>query len=196
MTLELAMLRAARPEIDPSRAALAQRLERVERLVRGTDAEPTDAEPQDNPRPTAVVTDPGPAAVATEAADLERISGLWPAVLDQVRESGSELLSTVFAAARPVSVDVERAVLEIGFPASASFNKRKAEAQEARERLAEAVMTIVGERLRPIYVLLDGEDATLGGAEPPLGEEDLIALLRSEFDAEEFEAADAKEAEG
>ena len=35
MTLELAILRAARPEIDPSRAALAQRLERVERLLEG-----------------------------------------------------------------------------------------------------------------------------------------------------------------
>ena len=39
MTLELAILRAARPEIDPSRAALAQRLERVERLVQGADVQ-------------------------------------------------------------------------------------------------------------------------------------------------------------
>jgi DNA polymerase III subunit gamma/tau len=196
MTLELAVLRAARPEVDPSRAALAQRLERVERLVRGADPESVDEQPQDNPGPTAVTTNPGSTAAVTEAADLERISGLWPAVLDQVRESGSELLSTVFAAARPVAVDVERAVLEVGFPASASFNKRKAEAQEARERLAEALKTIVGERLRPIYVLLDGDDAAAGGGEPQLGEEELIELLRSEFDAEEFEGAEAKEAEG
>ena len=129
--------------------------------------------------------------------DFERITGLWPAVLDQVRESGSELLSTVFAAARPVAVDVERAVLEIGFPASAAFNKRKAEAQEARERLAEAVRTIAGERLRPVYVLLDGgEEAAPEGAEQQLSEDELIELLRSEFDAEEFEAGEAKEAEG
>jgi DNA polymerase-3 subunit gamma/tau len=192
MTLELAILRAARPEIDPSRAALAQRLERVERLVQGADVQTAAEEPQDNPGPTAVAT-----AVATEAVDLERINGLWPAVLDQVRESGSELLSTVFAAARPVAVDVERAVLEVGFPPSAAFNKRKAEAQEARERLADAVKTIVGERLRPIYVLLEGdEEAAPGGAQAPLSEEELIELLRSEFDAEEFEAGDAKEAEG
>jgi DNA polymerase III subunit gamma/tau len=193
MTLELAILRAARPEIDPSRAALAQRLERVERLVQGADVQTAAEQPQDNPGPTAVATE----AVATEAVDFERINGLWPAVLDQVRESGSELLSTVFAAARPVAVDVERAVLEVGFPASAAFNKRKAEAQEARERLADAVKTIVGERLRPIYVLLEGdEEAAPGGAQAPLSEEELIELLRSEFDAEEFEAGDAKEAEG
>ena len=129
--------------------------------------------------------------------DVERISGLWPAVLDQVRESGSELLSTVFAAARPVAVDVERAVLEVGFPAGAAFNKRKAEAQDARERLTEAVKTIVGEPLRPVYVLLEGkEEAEPEGAESSLSEDELIELLRSEFDAEEFGAADAKEAEG
>jgi DNA polymerase-3 subunit gamma/tau len=193
MTLELAILRAARPEIDPSRAALAQRLERVERLVQGADVQTAAEQPRDNPGPTAVATE----AVATEAVDFERINGLWPAVLDQVRESGSELLSTVLAAARPVAVDVERAVLEVGFPPSAAFNKRKAEAQEARERLADAVKTIVGERLRPIYVLLEGdEEAAPGGAQAPLSEEELIELLRSEFDAEEFEAGDAKEAEG
>jgi DNA polymerase III subunit gamma/tau len=197
MTLELAILRAARPEIDPSRAALAQRLERVERLVQGANAESAPEQPPDDPGPTAVTTDPGPTAVATEAVDLERISGLWPAVLDQVRESGSELLSTVFAAARPVAVDVERAVLEIGFPASAAFNKRKAEAQEARERLAEAVRTIAGERLRPVYVLLESKDeAGPDGAESSLSEEELIELLRSEFGAEEFEDGEAKEAEG
>jgi DNA polymerase-3 subunit gamma/tau len=207
MTLELAILRAARPEVDPSRAALAQRLERIERLLKGGDTPPAAERPEsDDPGPSAVATETAPAAVATEAVggagqatqavDLERLSGLWPAVLDQVRESGSELLSTVFAAARPVAVDVERAVLEVGFPASAAFNKRKAEAQEARERLAEAVGTIVGERLRPVYVLLEGKDETGAGAEPSLSEEELIELLRSEFDAEEFGAADAKEAEG
>jgi len=190
MTLELAILRAARPEVDPSRAALAQRLERVERLLQGGGAQ-TVAEPsEDNPGPTAAAT----AAVITEAVDFERISGLWPAVLDQVRESGSELLSTVLAAARPVAVDAERAVLEVGFPASAAFNKRKAEAQEARERLAEAVTTIVGERLRPVYVLLD--EAAPEGGESALSEEELFELLRSEFDAQEFEGGEAKEAEG
>ncbi|MEK6328361.1 MAG: DNA polymerase III subunit gamma/tau [Actinomycetota bacterium] len=219
MTLELAILRAARPEVDPSRAALAQRLERLERLLEGGAVQAAAAErPEDNPGPTAVATEPvatepvatepvatEPAAtepvatepVATEPADLERISGLWPAVLDHVRESGSELLSTVFAAARPVAVDVERAVLEVGFPASAAFNKRKAEAQEARERLAEAVKTIVGERLRPVYVLLEGKDeAAPDRDEPALSDEEVIDLLRSEFDAEEFEAGEAKEAEG
>jgi DNA polymerase-3 subunit gamma/tau len=199
MTLELAILRAARPELDPSRAALAQRLERVERLLHAGGEPAATREDGDDAAANDAPENPGPSAVATKGADLERVSGLWPAVLDQVRESGSELLSTVFAAARPVAVDVERAVLEVGFPASAAFNKRKAEAKEARERLADAVKTIVGERLRPVYVLLEGdeeEDAAAGAPEPELSEDELIERLKSEFDAEEFEAADAKEAEG
>ena len=53
---------------------------------------------------------------------------------------------------------MEQRVLEVGFPPSAAFNKRKAEAPEARDRFVDAVKTIVGERLRPVYVLLEGEE--------------------------------------
>jgi DNA polymerase-3 subunit gamma/tau len=201
MTLELALLRAARPELDPSRAALAQRLERLEGRQRSSNATSSETEaekPSANPGPaTAEHPGEGPAGAVTTTVDLERIGGLWPAVVEQVRESGSELLSTVLAAARPVAVDVEQSVLHVGFPASAAFNKRKAEAQEARERLAEAVRTIAGERLRPIYVLLEGDqEVEIQGAAQALNEDELIELLRSEFDAEEFEAEEAKEAEG
>ena len=212
MTLELALLRAARPELDPGREALAQRIERLER---GAGASPssassaTDAHARpaaDQPRQ---VTPPAPGekraeepvtqtVAESEALDLERLQSLWPAVIDQVRSSGSELLSHVLAAARPVGVDVEKAVLEVGFPASAAFNKRKAEAAEARDRFTEAVRTIVGESLRPVYVLLDGEDETEAGEGSSLSEEEMIALIQDEFGAEEVdaEAPRARGAEG
>ena len=70
MTLELAILRAARPEIDPSRAALAQRLERVERLVRGAGAETAAEPPREDPDPAAAATNPAPTAVATAGGGL------------------------------------------------------------------------------------------------------------------------------
>jgi pantothenate kinase-related protein Tda10 len=119
-------------------------------------------------------------------------------VVDQVRESGSELLSTFFAAARPVALETEGSgpVLKVGFPPSAAFNKRKAESQEARERLAEALQAIVGERMRPLYVLLDADEAAdVVGGERELSEEELIARLKTEFDAEEFEEAEDLDAE-
>jgi DNA polymerase III subunit gamma/tau len=125
--------------------------------------------------------------------DFERVAGLWPAVLDHMRQSGSVLLSAVFASARPIAVDAERDVLEVGFPPSAAFNKRKAEAQANRERLGEAVRTIVGEGLRPVYVLLDSDEgAAESNGEPELSEDELVERLKAEFDAEE-RSAEAEE---
>jgi len=115
-------------------------------------------------------------------------------VVDRVREAGSELQSTFFSAARPVAIEADGSV-KIGFPPSAAFNKRKAESQEARECLAEAVRTIVGARLRPVYVLLDEEQISTAGAEGRLSEEELIARLKVEFDAEEFDEAEDLDAE-
>ncbi len=238
MTLELAVLRAARPQLDPTRQALLQRVEGLERLLEGrpaiaageassatashatpADDQPPRPRPQDHPSQDARAPDTeadstdsvadapsakpaedparGPSAVAVEEGlDLERMSGLWPAVIDQLRDSGSELLSTVFSAARPVTVDANRMVLEVGFPASAAFNKRKAEAQEARDRFADAVAAIVGERLSPVYVMLDGDpDGEGAGGEAPLSDEELIERLKSEFDAEEFEESETLDTE-
>ena len=45
--------------------------------------------------------------------------------------------------------------------------------------------TIVGERLRPAYVLLE-DDAAATPAEGGLSEDELIELMRTEFDAEEY----------
>ena len=104
----------------------------------------------------------------------------------------------MLAEARPVAVNVKDAVLEIGFPPSAGFNKRKAEAAEARDRFADALKAIAGERLRPVYVLLEGDEIETP-AEAKLSEEELIDLMRTEFDAEEYVAepehgeAEAKE---
>ena len=53
---------------------------------------------------------------------------------------------------------------------SATFNKRKAEAPEQRERWPRR-SAIVGERLRPVYVLLDGERGAARGARPPSEDE-------------------------
>jgi DNA polymerase III subunit gamma/tau len=250
MTVELALLRCARPQLDPSREALTERLERLESAlasgaappaVEGSDAArpqadvpraPTaQSEPQVSSAPTADDAAPsssgsptqqeaveadtaesreggeeeenGSAPAATgvvEGLDLEKLVGLWPAVIEQVRESGSGLLSQILSAARPVALNVEDAVLEVGFPASAAFNKRKAEATDARDRFADALRTIVGERLRPVYVLIDGEQQT--DEESALSEDELVELLRTEFDAEEYlpepdaGEAEAKEAEG
>jgi DNA polymerase III subunit gamma/tau len=207
MAVEIALLKAARPDLDPSTEGL---LRRVEKLEKGTDA-PASAEAQTLREPD--VTDPAPPAEndpagggtgggaengaaappagpsprdrtrGPNALDLESVVRIWPAVLDKLRETSPALAAT-FDGARPVALDDDG--LKVGFPAEFTFNKRKAEAPDKRELMAGALEAVVGERLRPTYVLLDGEDAP--PREAPSEEIDhdaLVERLKSEFDAEE-----------
>jgi len=91
MTVELALLRSARPEIDPSRAALNQRLERLERALAGPASSP--APP---PAPAAGSTgapapaaDPRPGAPTPHEATPARTAAPEPAP-PGVRSSASE----------------------------------------------------------------------------------------------------------
>ena len=85
-----------------------------------------------------------------------------------------------------MGVDREESTLTVGFPASSTFNKRKAEAPDKRELVAAALEAVAGERLRPVYVVLDGEAAPEGpGGEGQIDEDELLERLKSEFDAEE-----------
>jgi DNA polymerase-3 subunit gamma/tau len=217
MTVELALLRSARPQLDPSKEALLQRLESLEAEVGadvaatsagGAGAGDASADPDSGSGPEAAEASPvaaaGPAADDTpsegtdpaEAIDLERVRELWPSVVERLRESGSELLSTLLEAARPVALDAEDAVLKVGFPPAAAFNKRKAEAAEARDRFAEALRATVGERLRPVFVLLEPDDEQAVPEAEILSPEELIERFKSEFDAEEVEVSEeAKQAE-
>ena len=92
-----------------------------------------------------------------DGVDLEKVVGLWPGVVEQVRRVGVGVARAGPRRREAGGRRPEEGVVEVGFPASAAFNKRKAEEQEARERVADAVRTIVGEPLRPVYVLLDDD---------------------------------------
>jgi hypothetical protein len=121
--------------------------------------------------------------------DLEQIKQIWPAVLDQLAKT-APALAAFFEEARPVGFDAAPNVVEICFPAAATFNKRKAETPEQREKVAEALQTVTGQALKPVYVLLDGEDSGPQASAPAekdqaLDEQELLERLKSEFDAEE-----------
>jgi hypothetical protein len=118
--------------------------------------------------------------------DLAQIVNTWPAVLDKLRETSPALAAT-FDGARPVSLDAEEG-LRVGFPAELTFNKRKAETPEKRDLMANVIEDVLGERLRPTYVLL--EDAPAAPVEESASADEmdhdaLVEKLKSEFDAEE-----------
>jgi DNA polymerase-3 subunit gamma/tau len=116
--------------------------------------------------------------------DLDEITRMWPAVIHKLGETSPALAAT-FDGARPVSMDDQG--LKVGFPAEFTFNKRKAEAPEKRDLMADAIESVLGERIKPVYVLLDDE-ATPEEPEASGGEIDhdsLVEKLKSEFDAKE-----------
>ncbi len=257
MAVEIALLKAARPDLDPSTAGLLRRIERLEQgganasgprvLSQGEggtagspravldppppppppappaadaasadeldsaadeSAEPdgqaqsseqagpdasaeTDSPPggadSGGPRTEAQPPPAGPPESVAPGGqlDLNQITRTWPSVLDKLRETSPALAAT-FDGARPVSLDEEG--LKVGFPAELTFNKRKAETPEKRELMADVIEDVLGERLRPVYVLLDGEDAA--PVEEPASDREidhdaLVEKLKSEFDAEE-----------
>jgi hypothetical protein len=112
--------------------------------------------------------------------DLDEIVRVWPAVIDNLRQNAPALAAT-FEGARPVALDEDG--LTIGFPAALTFNKRKAEAPDKRDQMSAAIEATLGTRLRPVYVLLDGEEA--GAGEAQVDHDALVERMKSEFNAEE-----------
>jgi DNA polymerase-3 subunit gamma/tau len=225
LSLEVALLKVAQPDLDASRESLLRRIESLEAAIGGApaagDADPSpggrasaggnDGDPgeagdgDDSPgsSPSAAAeggqsaatsvaasgeASPAPAATATAGVptiDVDKVLELWPAVVEHVRDSGSEMLSSLFDGARPIAIERERSVLRIGFPSSAKFNKRKAEAQANVERIAESVKVIVGERLRPVYELIEGGDSA-DERGTPMGDDEVFELIKTKFDAREI----------
>jgi DNA polymerase III subunit gamma/tau len=180
MAVEIALLKAARPDLDPSTEGLLRRIERLEGAAPAAAADDVDTTDDDFNSTPPVEDDPPAAGVGL---DLEEVKRVWPAVLDKLRQTSPALAAT-FEGARPVSLSEDG--LEVGFPAGATFNKRKAEDPEKRKQIAAALEAVTGERLRPLYVLLDDEATPdVAPGQEKIDEEELVERLKSEFDAEE-----------
>ena len=79
---------------------------------------------------------------------------------------------------------------------SAKFNKRKAEAPANVELMTEAIGAIVGVRLRPAYELGEPGTGEEGSEESgAMNDEDLIDLIKDNFDASEVAPGDSQESE-
>ncbi len=218
--LELVLIKAAAPEVDPATSALLARIERLEEGLRAAAGArpsaqpapepahpPTSAEPSPESRParpSAVAPEMPPApppALAPEpppappsALELDTAIASWPAVLDLVRGE-NPMLAGALAAARPVSVGERE--LTLAFPGGASFLKRKAEQDEYRRVAAEALRAVTGHKVAFRYELRDDDQEPEPAGEPALSGEELVRRFMEEFDAEELEEGpDEGEASG
>ncbi len=216
--LELALVKAARPQDDGSLRAL---LARIERLEEGSGSsspapveDPPDArpealrEPATSPEPSIDGGESPPAGGAGEppqpgppgagagpsgGATLESVRDLWASVVELVR-SENGLLGALIAAARPLSVEGDELVL--GFAPTAPFLKKKAEDPDNRAAVGEALRAITGTRWRLSYELT--EELAAGGEGEPSerSEDDWVRRLMEEFDAEEVAGEWGPPAEG
>src|SRR5439155_1235970 len=118
--LELALTKAASPEVDPSARALHARIERLEQALAGGDGRPAVALPPVEPPPAppgtpqpraeapAEAPAPEPESRAVAVADrpaggleLQAVTDLWPAVVDAVRVD-DDVLAMCLSEATPV----------------------------------------------------------------------------------------------
>jgi DNA polymerase III subunit gamma/tau len=189
MAVEIALLKAARPDLDPSTEGLLRRIERLEQGGKPPASEagdppagdagvgvsgqaqrpvfrPTDSPSEANAsgeKPSAEPDTPTPAAtVPASSDDLDFDFDQVVRVWPAVLDQllqTAPALAATFEGARPVGVDAGERSVTIGFPADHTFNKRKAEAPDKREQMAAALETVLGGKLRPAYTVLDGEDS-------------------------------------
>ncbi len=213
--LELALVKAARPEVDASTAALLARIERLERERGGVSAVAVDrvvAVPTAKPAPEVVemraaatveVSDTS-AAPATDfvpepaPAPEESEVGESPPV---VRANDLESLRVLWPAVvelvgmenkmlSAVLVDARPVAmagedLTVAFASSAAFLKKKAEHPDNRAIVSDALRQLSGGHWRLSYELLEA-DADAASVLPAPTEEEWVARFMEEFDAEEL----------
>jgi DNA polymerase III subunit gamma/tau len=191
--LELVLIKAAAPEVDPSTAALLARIERLEAAL-GSEARTAGvAQTAESPQAT-VMTTPQASIVTAPNTDLETrpaftvelqsATEAWPAVVEIVKQ-GNAMLAALLTGARPVAIDERE--LTLAFPSDAAFLKRKAEQDDHRRAATEAFSRVSGRRLALRYELRDLEPtAPVPHGESTLTGEELVRRFLEEFDAEEL----------
>jgi DNA polymerase III subunit gamma/tau len=218
--LELVLIKAAAPEVDPSMAALLARIERLEQdrarratagaglravqrpdlQARASEPEASESEPtapadqaaEVQPDQTAEVQ-PGKAVPSPEPSALlalDDATASWPAVVDLVRGENA-MLAALLSDARPIAVGDRE--LTLAFPGGAAFLKRKAEQDDHRRVAGEALQAVTGQRLTLRYELRDDDHADDG--EEILSGEELVRRFMEEFDAEEVLEDEPEEGE-
>ncbi len=219
--LELALVKAARPETDGSTRALLARIERLERGGARAADPPAAGQQAGNddrrgpPRADRVdgaaleraigqVTEaardtPAPSPVAEEEPAAER----QPAARDlesvcalwpavvDLVRGENARLGAAIEMSRPV--EVEGKELTLAF--SSSFLKKQAEKPEDRVTIAEALQALTGGRWQLSYELREEQAPADGPATAQHSEEEWVARFMREFDAEEIAVEESQSPE-
>ena len=181
LPLELALVRACRPEGDTSLAALEQR---VARLERGGGTAPA-AAPAKAAGPSS--PPPAPAPPAEERRPAATAENWRELVLPEIGRRSPRLSALIKDAS---GIEIDQEVVTVRFPASKAFSRQGAETEANKRILAEALAVTVG---RPVEVRLDvaegGEETSEPADATPdaVPEDELLSQIKETFDAREIE---------
>ncbi len=177
LPLELALVKVTRPASDLSRESVAFRLDRLEAGAPAQPSPPPRAEP---PEPAAHGDEPAP----TASVDLGQLQEAWRRSILPAIEQRSIPIGKTLAEAHPAGLAGDTLTLE--FPQTAAFHLRLAEDPKNAAMLREALYEVTGRELTVTFEL--GEDQeTIEVDDAPAGEEDVLKLLQSTFDARELD---------
>jgi DNA polymerase-3 subunit gamma/tau len=186
LPLELALVKVTRPAADLERESLAFRIEQLE--SRGHSHAPsvaavaaTPERPSEPDTPTAVVPESEP---ATPPVELEQLQDAWQrTVLPAVEQRGGIPTASLLREAQPAGLTGD--TLTVEFPAAADFHRKLAEEPKNATLLADALYEVTGRRFALAFALGEngGDDEADAG---PAGEDEIISLMKTTFDAREL----------
>jgi DNA polymerase-3 subunit gamma/tau len=182
LPLELALVKVTRPQSDLSRESLAHRVEVLEARSAAAPHVPPSVP---LPPPPGDLADPAPPSAEHAEGPrvgLDQVAEAWDrGIIDAVRERSIPVAS-LLTEARPSGLAEDTLTLE--FPAGADFHRRQVAEPQNIGVLRDALYEVTG---RKLTVILATGEGTLADEddELPLGEDELIEVLKERFDAEE-----------
>jgi DNA polymerase-3 subunit gamma/tau len=183
LPLELALVKVTRPASDLSRESLAYRLERLEQgdvVPRGERHEPGSAAQE----PGSVDVEPTVSEAPAPAVELTQLQEAWRRSILPAVEQRSIPIGKTLAEAHPSALAGDTLTLE--FPQTASFHLQLAEDPKNAALLRDALYEITGRKLAVEFELGEGGEHPEHEDEPA-GEDDVLELMKSTFDARELD---------
>ena len=185
LPLELALVKVTRPGVDLSRESLAYRIEQLEQQRIAPAARARDAAAE-SAAEDAGLEIPGTAPrPEPPSLELEQLQEAWQRTIVPAVEERSIPAASVLREAHPA--DLANDTLTVEFPASASFHRQLAEEPKNATLLADALYEVTGRRLGVAFAEGETGSPRAAAVDEPLGEEDLLELVKDTFDARERE---------
>jgi hypothetical protein len=127
------------------------------------------------------------AVAAPVALDLESLRAVWPAVLDELKSSGNTLCAHRLADTQPIAVEGTQVTVAFSPTAeSVDYNMRKADGDDDRACVAEAIRTLTGGAKPQIAYVLGQDAAAAAEPAPAPTDSEWVERFVAEFDAEEI----------